>query len=79
VENIVNGLVSNDPSVVNDPDLAPYRRENDQGNTYIDVDGLRSQDAVTRVLYEKYGIDVESWATNYLTGMHTGDITPAGR
>jgi len=78
VENIVNGLVSHDPSIVNDPAFAPYRDTNANGETYLNVENLNDQAAIRDVLYSRYGINVDSWYTNYTLGMHTGTIAVAG-
>jgi hypothetical protein len=78
VENIANGLVSKDPSIVNDPDFAPYREVNAGGDAYLNVENLNDQAAVRDLLYSRYGIDVDSWYTNFTLGMHTGTIAVAG-
>jgi hypothetical protein len=79
VQNIVNGLVTQDPSIVHDPAFAEFRDVNDNGDLYIAVEDLNDQAEIRDVLYEKYGIDVDSWYTNFNTGMHTGTIAVAGR
>jgi hypothetical protein len=78
VENIANGVVSKDPSIVNDPDFAPYREVNANGDAYLNVENLNDQAAVRDLLYSRYGIDVDSWYTNFTLGMHTGTIAVAG-
>ncbi len=79
VENIVNGLVGQDPSVINDPALDPYVGTNDNGDPYIEVENLDDQAEIRDHLYAYYGIDVDSWYTNFNTGMHNGTIAVAGR
>jgi hypothetical protein len=78
VENIANGLVSKDPSIVNDPAFAPYRDTNASGDPFINVENLNDQAAIRDLLYSRYGINVDSWYTNYTLGMHTGTIAVAG-
>lgn len=78
VENIANGLVSTDPSILNDPDFAPYRDVDDSGDAYLNVENLNDQAAIRDLLYSRYGISVDSWYTNYTLGMHTGTIAVAG-
>jgi hypothetical protein len=79
VENIANGLVSKDPSIVNDPDFAPYREVNADGDAYLNVENLNDQAAIRDLLYSRHGINVDSWYTNYTLGMHTGTIAVTGR
>ncbi|WP_319446544.1 MULTISPECIES: hypothetical protein [unclassified Mycobacterium] len=78
VENIANGLVSKDPSLVNDPAFAPYRDVNGDGDAYINVENLNDQAAIRDLLYSRYGINVDSWYTNYSLGMQTGTIAVTG-
>ena len=80
MDNIVNGLVVKDPSVVNDPAFAPYREIDSNGDPYINVpNNLTDQAAIRDHLYSHYEKDVESWYTNFLAGLHTGTIQVAGR
>jgi hypothetical protein len=79
VEHIVNGLVTQDPSIVNDPDFAEFRDFNDNGDPYIAVENLNDQAEIIDLLYEQHAVDVESWYTNFNIGMHSGTIAVAGR
>ncbi|MHC9297139.1 hypothetical protein ACRCUN_32150 [Mycobacterium sp. LTG2003] len=78
VESIVNGVAAEDPSIINDPAFAEYRDINDNGDAYINVEDLNDQAEIRDLLYERYGINVESWYTNFNIGMHTGQIAVAG-
>ncbi|OBH39496.1 hypothetical protein A5692_07885 [Mycobacterium sp. E342] len=76
VQSIVNGLVTKDPSIVNDPAFAPYRHD-DNGNPTIQVSNLSAQAEITKQLYSRYGIDVGQWEYQFDTGMNGGTIIPA--
>lgn len=76
VQSIVNGLVTKDPSIVNDPAFAPYRHDQN-GNPTIQVNNLSAQAAITKQLYSRYGIDVGQWEYQFDTGMNGGTIIPA--
>jgi hypothetical protein len=77
VQDIVNGLAIKDPSVVNDPAFAPYRRPDARGNPTIRVDDLTAQAAISDRLMSRYGLDVQRWEYQFDTGMNGGTIVPA--
>jgi hypothetical protein len=80
VEHIVNGRISADPSLVNDPGLRDLRAvDPDTGDAYIDVQDLNDQERVRDFLLSRYGIDVERWYNHFNTGMNAGTVAVAGR
>ena len=77
VQDIVNGLVIKEPSIVNDPALAAYRHTDAQGNTSIAVDNLTAQGEISDLLQSRYGLNVQQWEYQFDTGMNGGTIVPA--
>lgn len=77
VQDIVNGLVIKDPSVVNDPGFAPYRHTDAKGNRSITVDNLTAQAEISDLMRSRYGLDVQQWEYQFDTGMNGGNIVPA--
>ena len=79
VEYIVNGLVTQDPSIVNDPDFAEFRDINDNGDPYIAVENLDDQAEIIDLLFEQYAVDVDRWITHFNAGILSGKIVSAER
>jgi hypothetical protein len=77
VQNIANGVLIKDPSIINDPALAPYRATTD-GHIYIKVDNLDAQANISDLLYSRYGINVQNWEDQFDYGMNSGTIATTG-
>jgi hypothetical protein len=77
VQDIVNGLVIRDPSIVNDPAFAPYRHTDAQGNQSITVDNLTAQADISDLMQSRYDLNVQQWEYQFDTGMNGGNIVPA--
>jgi hypothetical protein len=77
VQDIVNGLIIKDPSIVNDPGFVPYRRVDALGDPPIRVETLTAQAAITEILKSHYGLDVEQWELQFDTGTNGGTIVAA--
>jgi hypothetical protein len=79
LQSVVDGLVSRDPSIVNDPAFTELRETDEWGNVRLVVDGLNDQ-ALVEELDQRYGLDVGQWQQQFDNGMHPGEIvTPSGR
>ncbi|KHO22100.1 hypothetical protein QQ25_16840 [Mycolicibacterium setense] len=90
MQNVLNGLLAKDPSVVNDPVLAPLRVTDpvtgdiqlkvDQPKAdQLKVDGLDDQQVLKDHLYSAYGINVDQWGVEFNWGTWAGSLkSPSG-
>jgi hypothetical protein len=74
MQNVLNGLQTDDPSVVNDPTLAPLRETDDNGDVRLVVNGLDDQEVLKQRLKEAYGIDIDQWENEYDRGARAGQL-----
>lgn len=79
VQNMLNGLQTEDPSVIDDPAFADLRETDANGEVRLVVNGLDDQQAVKERLRDHYGIDITEWENEYDRGARAGQIqTPSG-
>ncbi len=74
MQNVLNGLESKDPAVVNDPALASLRETEPDGDVRLVVQGLTEQELLKDRLKAAYGIDLEQWTNEYDVGARAGVI-----
>lgn len=74
MQNMLNGLESKDPAVVNDPALASLRETEPDGDVRLVVQGLTEQELLKDRLKAAYGIDLEQWTNEYDVGARAGVI-----
>ena len=79
LQSVVDGLVSRDPSIVDDPAFVELRETDAQGNVHLIVDGLNDQ-ALVEELDDHYDLDIGQWQQQFDNGARPGQIvTPSGR
>lgn len=72
LQNVLNGLQTDNPSVVNDPVLADLRETDANGDPHLVVNGLDEQEVLKRQLKDVYGIDVGEWTKEFYIGSQAG-------